>query len=141
MKATDLRLGNYIIDDVGRIVEVTHLTLNCIEAKPVNDSGIKWTTVFRADVVPLTKEWLIRFGFQKFDCYDFGISLKLVPRYENNDFSILLSGGEFWYTTRQYDGGSNDPFEPVIQVNSVHQLQNIFYCLTGQELTLAPPQR
>jgi len=114
MKAKELRLGNYIIDDVGRIVEVTHLTLTCIEAKPVNDSGIKWTTVFRAQGIPLTEQWLLKFGFENQDENRFWLD------------PIFL----FHYV----DGAKYIANQRHVNLFFVHELQNLFYAITGQDL-------
>jgi len=117
MTKQELRLGNYIIDDVGRVVEVTHLTLNCIEAKPINDSGIKWTTVFRARDIPLlTEDWLLKFGFENQD----------ENRYWLEPIFLFHYGDGVKYLANQRH----------VNLFYVHQLQNLYFALTGEELTI-----
>lgn len=68
--------------------------------------------------IPITEEILIRLGFKK------GIA-----GYEKGDFDIR-NYGEYWI---EY-GLQIQGFCPAIKY--VHQLQNLFYALTGTELTL-----
>lgn len=41
-----------------------------------------------------------------------------------------------WYSTKIYDGGSSEMYEPFIKIKFVHQLQNLYFALTGEELTI-----
>ena len=67
--------------------------------------------------IPLTEEWLVKFGFEKemfSNDFSFGdFELNFV-----NDFF------EFYY------GKDN-----VIKIKSIHQLQNLYFALTNEELT------
>ena len=79
--------------------------------------------------IPLTEEWLIKFGFKK------GISEEC--RDGNGD--VLMEEYEYWYLHVQNWGrfivnsesktsfsGSNCEY--------IHKLQNVFFALTGEEL-------
>lgn len=133
MKASSLRIGN--------IVSARHSSAFngewCVEADDIA-SQEEANTYGREYLKPilLTEEWLIKFGFQKFEEYDFGISLNKVPRFEKGSVSIMLSDGKFWYATRQYDGGTSDPYGPVIEVVYVHRLQNLYFELENEELPI-----
>lgn len=84
--------------------------------------------------IPLTEDWLLRAGFEKSETYDFGCSLK-VPLYKKFDFSIMLSEKKYYYTIKVWDGGCGQENEPIKEIEFLHQLQNLFYCLSGEELT------
>jgi hypothetical protein len=132
MKANELRIGNWIyIDTTGQ---------------PVQDRLIngaqKWDdwyayyefgydeSIFKP--IPLTEEWLTRFGFEKFESMH-GNEYRLerdgidgfILEYQD-DYSILIAGNE-------HDMG----ITPSVKMfKHVHQLQNLYFALTGEELEL-----
>ena len=69
--------------------------------------------------IPLTEEWLVRFGFRKSDLSD---------RFIIHGW-FYFEKSENGYSFRTIDG-----FVRVIE--SVHQLQNLYFALTGEELEL-----
>lgn len=87
--------------------------------------------------IPLTEEWLVRFGFEKIKSHDFG-------DYEYHKF---INGSEYlvWFTDYSISiGGSRAEISKGLCYSSdciikyVHQLQNLYFALTGQELELKP---
>ena len=66
--------------------------------------------------IPLTREWLIKFKFEELekDCRTF---------FKKGKFKVELSNGGNVYYNRN------------IFISSVHQLQNLYFALTGEELT------
>jgi len=76
--------------------------------------------------IPLTEEWLDKFGFEKSDdlgSYEVGLNSPFVALIWNseevdleNDFSI-------------------EPMTITYRCKYVHQLQNLYFALTGKELT------
>ena len=102
MKANELRTGNLIelqgkfrrlimIDAMANVVDVSRVGLLCInEVKPI----------------PLTEEWLLKFGF----IWD-------------GDIKILKG-----YLNDYVDGNGE------ARLKYVHQLQNLYFALTGEEL-------
>jgi len=117
MKANELRIGN-LVDDNGLIETV-------ISDHLINDEhydGLRGCLP-----IPLTKEWLLKFGFlhshsqwyelRSLDlwCDAFNIDLKqgiLTATYNNNEEMIV---------------------KPMLHV---HQLQNLYFALTGNELEI-----
>ena len=72
--------------------------------------------------IPLTEEWLIRFGFEKTSYFkDWGM------RYFKKGICIYLEDGEFrfYYQTNR----------AFTSYDSVHEIQNLYFSLTGEELT------
>jgi hypothetical protein len=67
--------------------------------------------------IPLTEEWLLKFGFEEWDknAWQKGF-----------DLSIHKIDSIFWYN----NNGIN------VLIKYVHQLQNLCFALTGEELTL-----
>lgn len=117
MKAKDLRLGNWVIcnDCVGNPMElqVTEIT----KSWAISDG---WHAT---EPIPLTEDWLVRFGFTK----KIGLDDMVYYSKDGGDGSMEL------YETLQ--GFINN--EGVV-IEYVHQLQNYFYFtfLTGEELEI-----
>lgn len=118
MKASDLRIGNYY-DCNGQIEVVNPNTIT-----DVWESERTW-----CKPIPLSEDWLIRFGFKK----------EKVSSYGGADMwqgmSAYSYNGEWLFR-----GSPKSGLKLVGYFNSdiryVHQLQNIFLALTGKELTI-----
>ena len=120
MEAEELRLNNWV-NHCNKEVQITIHDLFDI-------------AVFEDDVftpIPLTEEWLLKFGFNKeYKKGYIGIDVF------NSDFVLTepLKMGE-WQTnyTFQFETGSVPKFK---EIEHVHQLQNLYFALTGEELIL-----
>ena len=109
MKANELRIGNYI-DYLGGIERVHALSFQDV---CTNNHNYKPT--------PLTEEWLLKFGFEK-DCLMskcYALKDIEISEDKNNDLYLSLDG--VWYG---------------VAIKHVHQLQNLYFALTGKELSL-----
>lgn len=116
MKATDLRIGNLFQEiESKEIIMVIELSIYNIGFSGSFKKG------WKAEPIELTEEWLLKMGFEKFDEYS---NFFLSEKYYN----FKIHGGlnyVAWHNLMIYD------FEPKY----VHQLQNLYYALTGEELT------
>ena len=108
MKAQELRVGNLVYDD-DDIIEVEAYQLYIL------------TDYF--EPVPLTEEWLLKFGFEN---KKHGIKRGVLKSYKihGNTFN-LSNSGNIYYGFKS------------MQIQYVHQLQNLIFALTGEELTLS----
>ena len=126
MKANELRIGNYFnvpikeqspfridafeyaLDTFVKVAQ--HQTINGTEVHPLTWYGKDLTPI------PLTREWLIKFKFEELekDCRTF---------FKKGKFKVELSNNGNVYYNRN------------IFISSVHQLQNLYFALTGEELT------
>lgn len=108
MKVNELRIGNYFIgySDYLQQWEIASFGL-LVEGVEV-DEIIK-------SFVPLSGEWLENFGIKKKDGY---------PHKFLNGF-IKIRNGIYFYKYYDLD----------IQLEFVHQLQNLYFTITGTELT------
>ena len=72
--------------------------------------------------IPLTEEWLVKFGFNEinFSYYFENIELYFQRSYQSYFFKFGFEPNE----------------KKAIQIKYVHQLQNLYFALTGEELTL-----
>ena len=103
MKISELRIGNYVLDELGLFVEVDIESL-------LNNKFKQYSPI------PLTQEWLLKFGFDDLGDYGFGIG----------EFHIRMHSNELYFPI------SNRK----IYIINVHQLQNLYFALTYKELEL-----
>ena len=129
MEAKELRIGNWVLveNDHETIKAITQTAFLCaLDGK--GDGHMQ----LHKDVYPiqLTEEWLIKFGFKKENNTIYSISDKLsfneVGRWhffknENNSFTPHIKReNKFSWIGKE--------------IKHVHQLQNLYFALTGEEL-------
>lgn len=130
MKANELRIGNllqlnpnkqWVVGDregtlPKGVYSVKSISLAGINFTDWPESGIYWEDLERYAGIPLTPEWLERF--------DWG-------SYKHLCINSYFSFDEQWrlYYHNDYTG---------VNVYFVHQLQNLYFALTGTELELKP---
>lgn len=122
LKTTELRIGNIITID-GGIYEVVNISKSSFGIELVEESTGMRTNGGRRNPIEITKEWLIKLGFYEI--------LKDAFRFETFDIEFLHFHNErscFFITSMCL-------WDVEIHVQYVHQLQNIFFILTGKELT------
>jgi hypothetical protein len=120
MKATDLRIGNYYIGCSRQEIEV-------VSGKTIEqfESGV----LPCMQPIPITEEWLVKFGFTY---KSMGISGSICNRHS----------GHWCKDSKPYFAGSKKEFDIFLQfgegveIPHVHQLQNLYFALTGEELEL-----
>ncbi|KUJ56436.1 hypothetical protein [Chryseobacterium aquaticum] len=83
---------------------------------------------FEMKPIPLTQEWLLKFGFEKDNEVD-EIDGMLFVIFYIGDYIV-----EHWISEDIFN--FTDDCNLKVQVSSVHQLQNLFFCLCGKELTI-----
>ena len=118
MKANDFRLGNlYHFEDVsGMVVE---------RVDYIENEMVDWNHLDLIHPIPLTEEWLLRFGFT--------ITKKTK---EGNEIWTFM-GDEHKFEIEQIIGFYlYDNMCFGTEIKHVHQLQNLYFALCGEELIL-----
>ena len=107
MKASELRIGNWLNDGFFDFqVEVQDILIISDMPEGLNIKPI-----------PLTEEWLMKFGFIQEHCCN--------GKYER------------WNKDCVYIEKINHVFHhDFISIGAIHQLQNLYFALTGEELQL-----
>lgn len=125
MKANELRIGNYI-KLLNKETTVGELFDDGITTDLDNHS---YEYIYDlVEPIPLTEEWLLKFGFVFEDEQHheyFGSYL----RDDLNGYSLIVNKNENKFILR------TDVFD-LTTISYVHQLQNIFFALTGNELEI-----
>jgi hypothetical protein len=122
MKAEDLRLNNWVeikdqevktyaqVEGIGNLQHV---------------AGQLWS-IEELEPIPLTEEWLTRFGFnddgfKQYEFINWGIKVKKDPHAISESNWIVFHG-------------FMNQFSELVSLKHVHQLQNLYFALTGEEL-------
>lgn len=122
MNANELRIGNlvYFLGNVHEIEglskrlrpDVGHFLLSNIEHAQKG---------FHLKPIHLSEEWLVKFGFKKDISDAYVLNFKL--------FDIIHKYNDFYW----WDGID---WNCTLELKYVHQMQNLYFALTGKELTI-----
>lgn len=130
LTANELRIGNLFDHFEDGVLPIE-------EIKKDSDGFDGYYAVFRnnsikcridfLDPIPLTEEWLLKFGFEK-DKYDYfhHIKSKIIIGHTTTDEFF-----EYEYLT-----GFQDSQTEMCELKYIHQLQNLYFALNCQELKL-----
>lgn len=144
MKVSELRIGNhvmghvpgtngidqwiYVIGKVSAILDEAHIKVG---------DNIIWA-IDSISGIELTEEWLLMLGFEHSRDESYSDSAKCygipVTGSQYYDMPVIFEKG-FFYVGSYGDIGIEPDFKPF---KYVHQLQNLYFALTGEELILKP---
>ena len=127
MKANELRIGNWINDNgYNSIIGVIDSHYHAIQIS----GSPRMIALETIEPIPLTEEWLIKFGFD-LQTDDEDEPDNLCKTYWSNDKLDYIN----------YDSKENEfiimGYSLGIKIYFIHQLQNIYFVLTGEELTIS----
>jgi hypothetical protein len=135
MKANELRIGNWLINELCydrnnglcRVTGIFH-DLHKFQGYAIQTEEGNTTLLNDEDEsyfkpIPLTEEWLFRFGLKE--------------KQNHKVFSI----GDMQFDCETMIGGFHDnetglDYQTKIHIKYVNQLQNLYFALTGEELEL-----
>lgn len=143
MKANELRIGNFVHHNsenekdefVGHQLTICELDEKTITTFYIDVSGGKQIVRNKKDYmpIPLTKKWFENFvGFQYSDG---NYWVNLITHYLD-----LMPSKELWYPTYVQIPEFSSEEEQRVNLNAiqyVHELQNLYFTLTGVELQLS----
>lgn len=132
MKATELRIGNYY-----QYAGDSGIVYTQVQAIKYNQFGLlsdfDGTNFEICKPIPLTEEWFLLFGFEKLPNDEFFFKRHKIEVFKYSKGNFFLLGGN--HIT--YGIGLHDIWQGMeINIQYVHQLQNLYFALTGEELTL-----
>lgn len=119
MKANELRIGNLITYN-NEVFAVFGFDNSIIKLRA------QWAvSIVNADPIPLTEEWLLKFGFERHWEDDWAN-----PYYILTGWGICINADNM----QPAEFGFEDVVKYKLQF--VHQIQNLYFALTGEELTI-----
>jgi hypothetical protein len=133
MKETEFRIGNYCIDKLTNsiLMIVGIREEGNIDFMVENRSNFPLQSGWQAEPIPLTKEWFLRFKFTKTAVQTYNKDFKPWT-YQIEKHPSFKDGYIFFIDIH----GVSAP--PSIKIKYVHQLQNLYFALTGEELCPKP---
>ncbi len=125
MEAKDLRIGNLVMySDDSTVFTVSGLHefgMDCFD--DIEETYIEYD---QFEGITITEEWLLKFGFIKSNLDGDNAWLNLRYRYLNFTSDESVEFKKVYLTINKMD----------IICSYVHQLQNLYFILTGEELTI-----
>ena len=117
----DLRINNYVYynnehNEIGIITKLITDIITDINYVGINNRIDVHYLNKHINPIPLTEEWLLNFGYWKLD---------------NKDIHFVTKGHTIWKCDNLFMCDKNG-----LIIKSVHQLQNLYFALTKEELTL-----
>jgi hypothetical protein len=112
MQASEMRIGNYAIRE-GVVVQLDGRSIMDAESGTVS-----------YEAIPITQEWLVRLGFNEFS-RDMG---RIIFRHDKDMLMLEFIKGICWFVFNN-EILSNE-------IKAVHQIQNLFFALTDEELKI-----
>lgn len=132
IKPNELRIGNYIYNHFDNILIVSQIVENkgdyYIHTNFINGLIAGNGHINNKNPIPLAEDWLLKFNFKKFGEYEI---------YNSNDYDFQIdkspNDDEYWC----FIGRENKEQRPYcVKIKYVHQLQNLYFALTGEELII-----
>lgn len=122
IQANELRIGNLVRVE-NEVLNVNFLNENDIGLEgDISRSGLYHRSFVSS--LEITEEWLLKFGFARRSDNHYSISQK--------NISFIWSP-ELWLYCIDNNSGYSIPLD---HIRYVHQLQNLYFALTGEELKL-----
>jgi hypothetical protein len=129
----DLRIGNLRIGNLIQVDDITRVVLSIdkdgVLVEPLGEYVhlIDMDGMYDLQPIPLTEEWLLKFGFTSSNGW---FELRCNKSFYSLDVNVLMEVSICV---------NNESMEYPLyldHIKHVHQLQNLYYALTGEELTL-----
>jgi hypothetical protein len=148
MNANELMLGNYV-EFENQLHQIIGITDDEINLSRKSDSGKNhityWVGIYSVKPIPLTEKWLLDFEF-------FNKGNEIVNQYEENtnvfcfgeDNKVKIKFNKEWYGDVKENALFHICFyqfdDFICCLKYVHQLQNLYFSLTGINLQFLEPK-
>lgn len=138
MKASELRIGNLVeiegsittvetLGDEGINFDVNYGEYGGIEYEGYYGKRV-WSSRSVIDPIPISEEWLKKFGFKQ----DRSVWERPLKKEINDSPSNIQT----WRDSNEFQICRVGIYATSVKCDYVHQLQNLYFALTGEELDL-----
>lgn len=124
IKSNELRLGNLVNHELFGVVQIYAIYKNSFDISRDGKSK-EWFAGLGCKAIPLSEEWLLNFGF-----------LQCRENSAGKTYAIFIDGIRFDDTMIVLWSSTGLFWRKNMVMESVHQVQNLYFGLTGQELEL-----
>jgi hypothetical protein len=124
MKTNELRIGNYLNGKQGRVIVTEIRTNNSVK---IHDNTSSFYVGICLTPIEITKEWLLKLGFEYSNFYN---NYKIKAGQYYNSVKYDYEDCEWCYNNDSSDAGCYY----VTSIKYVHELQNLYFALNGEEL-------
>lgn len=125
MKANELRIGNLVLI---KCISKELTAIDDYDVQPINIYNLVELSNYNSDFlikpIQLTEEWLLNFGFETHKTPSGNFA------YYTKDIFTFNTNHGWWINKFRLDNQD--------LLKYVHQLQNLFFALTGKELEVKP---
>ena len=137
MDAKELRIGNYIHS----VVTSCNFKRGLVEVDFNTFAKIRLQNALPSlEPIPLTEEWLLKFGFEKnyvmSDNHSNEYDINKTDRLDLNNKYLRVRTDNKFFSVFNHSNCNYDKVQFITGIKHVHQLQNLFFCLVGKELTI-----
>jgi len=125
MRTNELRLGNLFLDKFNNVCEIEWIAKESVsvKTKELDRNYSQGFLISQINQIPLTEDWLVRCGFKY---VTMGI-------FKLGEFTVTKWSGEVC----EYKAWTANGIEKeCVQLPYVHNLQNLYYELKKEELTI-----
>jgi len=134
MKSSELRIGNLFEDREGRLCDVDQVSKNPEDTQITAIHG--GLTALPTKPIPLTEEWLLKFCGE----YEVDDGINFIKHWWRfGEVSVKI---EQWKKDMCYDESFSvyKDHNYIKDVSIIHEFQNLYFALTGEELTISESQ-
>lgn len=122
-----------LVEFESQICEVLAVNKYGVEIK-LNDGHPTFSRFEDVKPIPITEEWLLKFGFE----FSFGINNRYLKDYGAFYFTIMIMNDDKSYqvSLSNHEKKEGEPI-PVVGlgiIKHIHELQNLYFALTKKEL-------
>ena len=131
MRQSELRIGNYVWDRTDKVIQIRSINAQIDMSgawATIECNGINYYVSY-CKPIPLTEEWLHKFGFEIEEKWD----SKAGKNFLQHDKEVVVSLSRY-YGNHIYL--LNAIHNPRYMIEYVHELQNVYHILTGRNLDI-----
>ena len=116
IKVNELRIGNHVLDEHGNISIINTIS----RSVRISNDKYKWESKSEEQIhpIPLTDELLLECGFENYEVFK--------NTWGYNGIELYIQDGIIWI----------DLMNNSVEINYLHELQNLYFSLTKTELKI-----
>ena len=135
MNASELRIGNFVNTQIGERVIVGISKTAITHIKGYNIETLEMDKTSDVLPIPLTEELLLRFGFTNIDKSNIYVkSMHEIGAVKLKSLAVYIDENNYTVAIVDYYTGVEKTDLLHLDYKYVHQLQNLYFALVGEEL-------